>query len=77
MPALLTSCLEGGVPLQHAGGEGLDGGAVADVARLGLGAGLLGERPEPVFPARDEDAVPPACCERARRRLADPRRTHQ
>ena len=58
--------------LEDACGERLDGGPVADVARLGLAAGLLGERAEPVFAAGDEDAVPAAAGEQARGRLADP-----
>ena len=46
------------VPLEDARGERLDGRAVADVAQLGLAAGLLGQRAQPVLAARDEDAVP-------------------
>ena len=36
--------VDGRVPLEDARGERLDGRAVADVARLGLAAGLLGQR---------------------------------
>ena len=62
------------MPLEHAGRERLDGGAVADVADLDLAADLVGEGAEQVLAARDEDAVPAAGCERARGRLADARR---
>ena len=58
--------------LEDACRERLDGGAVTDVARLHLAAGLLGERPEPVLAAGDEDATPAARREQARGRLADP-----
>ena len=48
--------------------------AVADVARLGLAAGLLGQRAQPVCAAGDEDAVPAPGGEQACGRLADPGR---
>ena len=51
--------VDGRVPLEDARGERLDGRAVTDVARLGLATCLLGQRAQPVFAARDEDAVPP------------------
>ena len=66
--------VDGRVPLEDACGERLDGRPVTDVARLGLAAGLLGQRAQPVFAAGDEDAVPPAGGEQARGRLADPGR---
>ena len=64
--------LDGRVTLEDACRERLDGRAVADVARLRLAAGLLGQRLQPVFAAGDEDAVPAARREQARGRLADP-----
>ena len=62
------------MPFEDARGERLDGSAVADVARLGLAAGLLGQRSQPVFAAGDEDAVPAPGGEQACGRLADPGR---
>ncbi len=62
------------MPLEHAHRERLDGGAIADVAELDLGADLAGERPEPVLAAGDEHAVPARRRERACGRLADARR---
>ena len=44
------------MPLEHARGDGLDGGAVGDVARLGFAAELLRERLESIGAAREEDA---------------------
>ena len=60
--------------LEDAGGDGLDGAAVGDVARLGLAAELLGERLEPVGPAGEQDAEVAPRCEQAGDLDADPRR---
>ena len=54
------------MPLEHARGERLDGGAVADVAELDLAADLVGERAEPVLAPGDEHAVPAAAAASAR-----------
>jgi hypothetical protein len=50
---------------RDARGHLLDLRAVADVARLGLGADLRSERLEPLLPAREEDAAPAAAGEQA------------
>ena len=44
------------MPFEHARGDGVDCGAVGDVARLGLAADLLRERLEPVGAAGEQDA---------------------
>ena len=62
------------MPLEHARGDGLDGGAVGDVARLGLAAELLGERLEAVGASREQDAEVAAGREQARDLGADARR---
>ena len=62
------------VPFEDARGKRLDGRAVADVAQLGLAAGLLGQRAQPVCAAGDEHAVPAPGGEQACGRLADPGR---
>ena len=59
--------------LEDARSERLDGGAVADVARLGFATYRLGQRSQPVFAAGDEDAVPSPGGDEPCRRLADPR----
>ncbi len=66
--------VDGRVAFEDARGKRLDGSPVADVARLGLAACLLGQRAQPVGAAGDEDAVPAPGGEQACGRLADPRR---
>ena len=52
-------------------GHRVDRVAVGDVAELDLAADLVGEGPQPVFPARDEHAVP-ALLARAAAPIASP-----
>lgn len=59
------------MPRRDPCGHLLDLGPVADVARLGLGADLGGERLERLAPARKEDAAPAAAREQAGDRGAD------
>ena len=65
---------DAGVALHDRGGRPLDRLAVADVAELPLGAELLGERPQALFAARDQDAVPAAPAQGSRHRGPDPAR---
>ena len=60
--------------LEDPRGHRVDRVSVGDVAQLDLAAELLGERAEPVLPARDEHALPALLREESRRRLADPGR---
>ena len=62
------------MPLEHARGDGLDGGAVGDVAGLGLAAELLRERLEAIGAAGEQDAEVAAGREQAGDLGADARR---
>ena len=62
------------MPLGHACGQGVDSGAVADVADLRLRADLLGELAQSLLAARDEHAAPACAGEVARERGSDPAR---
>jgi hypothetical protein len=62
------------MPSEDAGGHGVDGLAVGDVAELHLAAELVRQCPKPLLAARDEDAVPFLAREQPRDRLADARR---
>jgi hypothetical protein len=62
------------VPLEHPRCGTFDGGAVGDVAELVLAADLAGERAQPLFAPREQDAVPAAWAEEAYELGADPRR---
>ena len=73
-PALLTSSETRGCRSTIAAAVALDRLAVADVAELPLGAELLGERPQALLAARDQDAVPAAPAQGSRHRGPDPAR---
>jgi hypothetical protein len=62
------------VPFANRRGRPLDGLAVGDVAELVLAAELLGERPQPVLAAGEEDAEVAARRKGAGDRGADPAR---
>ena len=55
-PGVVDQQVDPRVPLEHSCGDGLDGGAVGDVARLSLAAQLLRERLESIGAAREQDA---------------------
>ena len=73
-PRVVDEHVDPRVPLEHARGDGLDGGAVGDIARLRLAAQLLGERLEAVGASREQDAEVAARREQARDLGADARR---
>jgi hypothetical protein len=62
------------VPLEHTRGNGVDSGAIGDVAGLGLASELLGERLETIGTAGEQDAEVAARCEQACDLHADARR---
>ncbi len=66
--------VDGGMALEHARGHGLDLLAIGHVAELPLAADLAGDRLQPVLATCEQDAVPAATRELARRCLSDPRR---
>ena len=73
-PGVVHEQVHRGVPVEDPRREGVHLVAVGDVAKLDLAADLRRERAQPVLPAGDEDAPPPAPCEQPRDRLSDPRR---
>ena len=70
-PALFTSRWMRGMTLEDACGTSSTACSIGDVADLELAADLLGERPQSVFAAREQHAVPPSLRERARELCTD------